>query len=144
MEAGKSVGYRIVRCKELSFESKIVSNGKVPGNAVSYQFGCQMHPGPDNRLAFVLSVVTLIEGIQAFKLESETVFEISPFDTAISVDADGQLVDYVGIIPTLFGLSFSTMRGMVAIRTAGTVLENYPIPIIDAVSAVKNMMTKKG
>ena len=143
METGKSVGYRIVRCKELSFESKIVSNGKVPGKSVSYQFGCQIQPRQENHLAFILSVVTLIEGSQAFKLEAETVFEISPMDAAVSVDDSGQLVDHVGIIPTLFGLSFSTMRGMVAIRTAGTVLENYPIPIIDATAAVKNLMTRK-
>lgn len=49
---------------------------------------------------------------------------------AIECNED-RLIDKVQIMPTLIGIAFSGMRGMVAIRTAGTPLEQYPLPIIN-------------
>ena len=50
-------------------------------------------------------------------------------DDAIECNED-RLIDKVQIMPTLIGIAFSGMRGMVAIRTAGTPLEQYPLPLI--------------
>lgn len=91
-------------------------------------------------MAIVLEANILVAGESSVKVVSETTFEITPFDSAFDVPAAGKIVDHIGILPTLFGLAYSSTRGMMAIRTAGTSLVNYPLPIIDAVDMTKKML----
>lgn len=136
-----SVGYRILSCKELSFEKRLLPSGKLSAADVSFKFGCKFKP-EKNRLAIVIMASLMMAGEDAVKVESETTFEITPFDSAFDVSEGGKIVDHIGILPTLFGLAYSSTRGMMAVRTAGTPLENYPLPIIDAVDTTNKMLQK--
>lgn len=140
-KAAKSVGYRILTCKELSFEKKLLPFGKLKADEISFTFNCKLKPEKPH-LSIVLVASLLVAGESSVKVESETTFEITPFDSAFDVSADGKIVDHIGILPTLFGLAYSSTRGMMAIRTAGTSLENYSLPIIDAVDMTKKMLRK--
>ena len=134
-----SVGYRILSCKELSFDMTLSPSGKLNADEVSFTFNCKLKP-EEPHLAIVLEANILIAGESSVKVVSETTFEITPFDSAFDVPAAGKIVDHIGILPTLFGLAYSSTRGMMAIRTAGTRLGNYPLPIIDAVDMTKKML----
>lgn len=140
MDTGKSIGYRIVSCKERSYEAKLRPAGKVSGADVSFQYGCSINVVAANRISIAIISTVFVKGELGIKLESETVFEFSPFDAAFEISSNGRITDRIGIMPTLFGLSYSSTRGMVAIRTAGTYLESYPLPIVDANDVTRKMM----
>ena len=139
MEAGKKFGFRLIRCKELSFESAPVSVKAIPADAVSFQYGFRIMPFEKKGVSLIVTGIILVDGVQVFKLASEFVFEITPMEGVIELMPDGRLQDHANIVPTLFGIAYSTLRGMLAVRTAGTPLEKYPLPIIDAYDAVKRM-----
>lgn len=139
MEAGKKFGFRLIRCKELSFESTPVPGRAISADAVSFQYGFRVMSFENKGLSLTITGIILVDGMQVFKLAAEFVFEISPMEGVIEVMPDGGLQDHANIVPNLFGIAYSTLRGMLAIRTAGTPLEKYPLPIIDAYDAVKRM-----
>ena len=143
METKKPVGYRLIKCKERSFEMKLVSGEKYSAKSVAFHFGCRIEPIGKNQLSFVINIIYTIDGQEAFKQETETVFELEPMEQAIECQPDGRIVDHVNIVPTLLGLSYSSTRGMIAIRTAGTGLEYYPAPIVDAAEIAKKMSELK-
>lgn len=136
-----SVSYCILSCKEISFEMKHSPSGKLHADEVSFTFNCKLKPEKPH-LAIVLEASLLIAGESSVKVASESIFEITPFDSAFDVSAEGKIVDHIGILPTLFGLAYSSTRGMMAVRTAGTPLGNYPLPIIDAVDMTKKMLRR--
>ena len=140
MDTGKTIGYRIVSCKERSFEAKSLLAEKFSGADVSFQYGCSINVVTADRLSITIISTILVKGELGLKLESETVFEFSPFDSVFDISSNGRITDRIGIMPTLFGLSYSSTRGMVAIRTAGTYLESFPLPIVDAIDVTKKMM----
>lgn len=141
MEAGKKFGFRLIRCKELSFESTPVSGRTIPAGAVSFRYGFRIQPFEKKGVSLTVTGIILVDGEQVFKLASEFVFEITPMEGVIELMPDGRLQDHANIVPNLFGIAYSTLRGMLTIRTAGTPLEKYPLPIIDAHDAVKRMRT---
>ena len=47
------------------------------------------------------------------------------------ISGEGDKKDISKVLPILFSISYSTLRGMVAVRSLGTSLENYPVPLID-------------
>lgn len=140
-KATKPVSYRILSCREVSFEKKPLTSGKLNAADISFKYGGHFKPDR-NHLAIVLVVNLLVDGELSIKVESETKFEVVPFDAAFDVSTEGRIVDHVGIMPTLFGLAFSSIRGMLAVRTAGTPLENYPLPLINAVDATNKILRK--
>lgn len=140
MDAVKSVGYRIVSCRELSYEIKSRPAEKLSGTDVSYQYGFNLNLVDGSRVAIKIISNVFVKGEPAVKLESETIFEFKPFEAAFDVTEDGKIVDRIGIMPTLFGLSYSSCRGMLAIRTAGTSLEAFPLPIVDAIDVTNKML----
>ena len=140
MDTVKSVGYRIVSCKERSYDMKFRPTEKMSGTDVNYQYGCSFSLAAANRISVVIVSTVFVKGENVLKLESETIFEFSPFDSAFDTSVNGRIVDRIGIMPTLFGLSYSATRGMMAIRTAGTQLESFPLPIVDAVDVTQRML----
>ena len=140
MDTGKTIGYRIVSCKERSFEAKSLLAEKFSGTDVGFQYGCTINVVAANRLSITIISTIFVKGSLGLRLESETVFEFSPFDAAFEISSNGRITDRIGIMPTLFGLSYSSTRGMVAIRTAGTSLESFPLPIVDAIDVTRKMM----
>ena len=139
MDAIKSVGYRIVSCRELSYMINSRPSEKLSGTDVSYQYGCSINVIEGNHISIKIMSNGFVKGEPVVKLESETVFEFKPFDAAFDISEEGRIVDRIGIMPTLFGLSYSSTRGMMAIRTAGTPLESFPLPIVDAIDVINKM-----
>ena len=139
MDRNKTIGYRIVLCRERSSEVKINSGSTVPESAVSFKFGCTIHSIPAGRLSITIISELMVMEQTVVKVESETIFELSPFEGAFDISNTGKIVDKIGIMPTLFSLAYGSTRGMMAIRTAGTALANFPLPIVDAVEVTAKM-----
>lgn len=142
MGTRQSIGYRLVKCKERSFEIKLVSGKKYSEKSVAFHFSCSIEPAEKNQISFIINAIYTIDDQEVFKQETETVFELDPIEQAIEYKPNGKLLDHVNIVPTLLGLSYSSTRGMIAIRTAGTGLEFFPAPIVDAAEIAKRLSKK--
>ena len=136
----RRIGYRITKCKELSFEFKSFPDFKLTEKNVSFNYSCSIEQASDNSIRFIIDVFYEVNGDQIFRQKAESIFSIEPINGAIEFMADGKIIDHIDIIPTLIGLSYSAIRGMISIRTASTPLENFPAPIINAVDLAKKMI----
>lgn len=45
------------------------------------------------------------------------------------------------IMPLLLDIALGTMRGIILVKTAGTILYNFPVPVINAAELNKNLMS---
>lgn len=136
----RRIGYRITKCKELSFEFKSFPDFKLTERNVSFQYSCSIEQAGDSAIRFIFDVFYSANGEQLFRQKAESIFSIEPIEGAIDFIPDGRVIDHIDIIPTLIGLSYSALRGMISIRTANTPLENFPAPIINAADLAKKMI----
>jgi hypothetical protein len=70
--------------------------------------------------------------------ESEYWFNIPNLEEAVFIKGDN-VQDKVGVLPTLLGICFSTARGMITVRTSGTILDDFPLPIINPTEVLGSM-----
>ena len=98
------------------------------------------------------NVITIIPQIRYLHLNTklyeasvEINFSISSLSALIDIDPDNRTLEMkVDILPTLLGIAYSTLRGIVYTRTLSSPLESFPIPAIDIkVLAEKNGISVK-
>lgn len=73
--------------------------------------------------------------------EIKSTFEIGEIDAVVRVK------DYsVSVAPELLGIlvgvSIGSLRGMLILRTVGSVFENYPLPIINVTELIASLQTE--
>lgn len=123
----------IISLREIGMQINTEELHKINPNNLEVSFGMRLCKEKENELILILhTIINLIEEHrkEIFKYSCEHKFHIGHMVDAIECNED-RLIDKVQIMPTLIGIAFSGMRGMVAIRTAGTPLEQYPLPIIN-------------
>ena len=54
-------------------------------------------------------------------------------------DKEEEITDQAGIIPLLLDIATNTIRGVMVAKTAGTVLIDYPLPLVN----MKDLSKKK-
>ncbi len=64
-------------------------------------------------------------------------FRLENMSSIIEI-SDNKIIEKATIIPTLLNVAIGTLRGMLAIKTVGTILKDYPIPLINVNSILKN------
>ena len=98
------------------------------------------------------NVITIIPQIRYLHLNTklyeasvEINFSISSMSALIDIDPENRTLEMkVDILPTLLGIAYSTLRGIVYTRTLSSPLESFPIPAIDIkVLAEKNGISVK-
>jgi hypothetical protein len=55
---------------------------------------------------------------------------------------EGEITKISVIPPHLVNVAIGTMRGVIAVRTAGSKLSDYPLPLLDTMSIVKALFGK--
>ena len=94
------------------------------------------------------NVITIIPQIRYLHLNTklyeasvEINFSISSLSALIDIDPENRTLEMkVDILPTLLGIAYSTLRGIVYTRTLSSPLESFPIPAID----IKLLAEKNG
>ena len=76
MEAGKKFSFRLIRCRELSFESASVPGKTIPADAVSFQYGFRVMPFEKKGVSFTVTGIILVDRVQVFKLVAEFVKDV--------------------------------------------------------------------
>ena len=94
------------------------------------------------------NVITIIPQIRYLHLNTklyeasvEINFSISSLSALIDIAPEKRTLEMkVDILPTLLGIAYSTLRGIVYTRTLSSPLESFPIPAID----IKLLAEKNG
>lgn len=78
------------------------------------------------------------EDIKVAELQSSNIFKIFNLSKVITI-TDENLTDSNNLIPTLVGIALGTIRGILVVKAAGTVLSDYPIPVVNPVELCKGI-----
>ncbi|MCR4847825.1 MAG: hypothetical protein K5920_03105 [Bacteroidales bacterium] len=85
-----------------------------------------------NRMVAIRTAIKYVfEEKDLLQVENTLAFEVDRLEEIVTKNEEnGTLSFSVDILPTFISVAFGTLRGMVYKETKGTVLENYPIPLI--------------
>lgn len=100
---------------------------------------------PDEQILLHLEVIyTYMRGMvrrPLLRYAVESVYEIPGIDEFISFNSTREKVDIPpSLMSLMLGTSIGAMRGMLAVRTAGTPLESRPLPLINLTALVSRLI----
>jgi hypothetical protein len=127
------VEMRIASISEDSFE---MYPGKMDENSqdkeIQIGFSTRIQTDEENNLftlhfgiRYILSGELLLESIYKF------VFEVKDLKSFIVIK-DDKSITVDSLMPHLLNVAVGTMRGILVVKTAGTSLSKFPLPLIDA------------
>jgi hypothetical protein len=131
--ANEMIQMRIVSINEDSFE---MYPGKMDDDSQSEEiqigFSTRIQTEETNDLftlhfgtRYMLGNELILESVYRF------VFEVKNLKNFITYK-DDQTITINGLMPHLLNVAVGTMRGILVVKTAGTSLSKFPLPIIDA------------
>lgn len=83
------------------------------------------------------------ESTLLLELLTENHFKILNLENLIEENKNKTFKDKAKLIPILFGISVNTLRGMLVVKTAGTILGNFPLPLVNTNEILKSLINKK-
>lgn len=95
----------------------------------------------ENIVTVVPHIRYMFEGTILFEACADFNYSVLSLKTVMDVDKENKKLNMkVNIFPTLLGAAYSSLRGIVYVRTLTTLLEKYPIPMID----INALLSKNG
>lgn len=140
--AGRDVNVQmgLTSVDEVSFmmlPGKVTENVR-PGN-IKLGFFNQIQPEVESdKIALIFGVRYELEDDKILECVYRFEFRVNGLDRFITThDKEGITVTY--IMPLLINVAIGTMRGILVVKTAGTNLSKYPLPIIDSVRLTQSL-----
>lgn len=135
---------RLVSVSELSFS---MSPGKVGNNAnpdkIQIGFSTQFHPDIEKNIfnmvfgtRYELDGDVVLESLYGFEFEVKDLGQFIVFN-------DEQSITVKHILPHFLNVAVGTMRGILIVKTAGTNLSKYPLPMIDVKQLNASLSTQE-
>lgn len=81
---------------------------------------------------------TETELLKIIEIQTANSFELIDLNNLMVINGS-ELQDKNGIMPTILGVALGTLRGILVVKTAGTVLSDYPLPIVNPTELCKSM-----
>lgn len=95
----------------------------------------------ENTISVGLSIRFRLDNSIIFEAGADFNYFVSSIDAVMDVDLENRKLSMkVNILPTLLADSYSSLRGIVYVRTLGTPLQKFPIPMIDT----NTLLSKNG
>lgn len=139
-----NIQMRLASVSEVSF---MMSPGKVADNvnpeAIKIGFSVRIQPDVEK------DILTLFFGTR-YELEGEVVLEsVYQFEFEVKnirqfiVFNDNQSITVNHIMPHFLSVAVGTMRGILVVKTAGTNLSKYPLPVVDINQLNADLSTRR-
>ena len=152
MENGSTnieIQLRLIKVQETGFfmdTSKLSSITSSDPELFNIEIGLQVLPYlTEDMLDLQLTVRYLMredsKSIKVVELQTSNQFKIYNLSNVISI-TDKELTDKNNVIPTLVGIALGTLRGILVVKTAGTIMNEYPIPIVNPTDLCKGIHKK--
>jgi len=142
----KNFNVKIARIKEIFFQcneldDKIIN--QLNEKLISVGLGLRINP---NSLTEELGIALKINYVfhkDALKVELcayevECFFQIIEFKQVVKIQKDRINIDD-GLLANLLSITIGTVRGMLSLKTSGTALNKYPLPLLNAVEILKQL-----
>lgn len=95
---------------------------------------------PQSQVRIKIGLMYSSDGNLVFSGEVASVFDVVELDSFISEKGDdGEFRVEQDFFPMLVNIAFGTTRGYFAARNVGTVLEDYPFPMMDMENVMKHV-----
>lgn len=132
---------RLAKIEELSYENRAGTewNGQEP---VFVKLLLNVSPVTSLKIVeLVVGVIYHTHSRDILAYDVKSIFEIGEIDALVRVKEYS-----VSIAPELLsimiGVTIGSLRGMLILKTQGTVFENYPLPIINITQLVASLQTE--
>lgn len=140
----KKISIRLLKILENSFYidlSPLRTLDEIKPDSIKFELGFKLDINEDNDyLDLFLNIQYLFQDKNTKILEAETInsFEIEDLKNQIERKGE-QFTDKSGFLPTILGVGLGTIRGVIVAKTAGTILVDYPLPIINPTDILNNL-----
>lgn len=104
----------------IGFQNNVIPS--IEENIFTTDFGVQYSIGGD----------VILQSVYRF------VFDVKNLSEFVSVNKQGK-INVKGILPHVISVAVGTMRGILVVKTAGTDLSRYPLPMMDPVQLCDNL-----
>ena len=140
MEKNFPIQMRLKSVNEISFSMSSGKLGEVDrGNELMIGFQNNVNPNIDDDIFTTdFGVQYSIGGEIILQSVYRFVFDVKNLSEFVSKDQHGK-VNVKGILPHVISVAVGTMRGILVVKTAGTDLGRYPIPMMDPVQLCENL-----
>ena len=139
-ESNGNIQMRLISVNEVSF---MMLPGKIteevlPEN-IKLGFSSQIQPEVENnKIALVFGVKYELEEDELLECVYRFEFEVRDLAQFITIE-DNDNITITYIMPQFVSVALGTMRGILVVKTAGTNLSKYPLPIIDPMQLTQNL-----
>lgn len=139
-ESNVNIQMRLISVNEVSF---MMSLGKIteevlPEN-IKLGFSSQIQPEVENnKIALIFGVKYELKEDELLECVYRFEFEVSNLAQFITIE-DNDSITITYIMPYLINVAIGTMRGILVVKTAGTNLSKYPLPIIDSMQLARTL-----
>lgn len=139
-ESNGNIQMRLISVNEVSF---MMLPGKIteevlPEN-IKLGFSSQIQPEVENnKIALVFGVKYELEEDELLECVYRFEFEVRDLAQFITIE-DNDNITITYIMPHFVSVAIGTMRGILVVKTAGTNLSKFPLPIIDSVRLTQSL-----
>ena len=132
-EENINVQMRLTSVKEVSF---MMSPGKIGDDAVlddvQVGFSSQIQPDVENdKISLIFGCRYELNGDVVLECIYDFLFEVKDLCQFIEFKEDQNFI-IKQIMPHFLNVAVGTMRGILVVKTAGSIVSKYPLPMIDA------------
>lgn len=122
---------RLQSVSEVSYNTDMSKiGGNVNPDELQVGFSNQILPDIENNvISVVFGVQYLYEKEKVLDCIYKFAFEVVDLSRYVVIDGDNITINY--LMPHFFSVIVGTMRGILIVRTAGTLFSKYPLPILD-------------
>lgn len=88
-------------------------------------------------ISFIFGVQYAITNIPVLESRYEFVFKVDPIQEAVKIENNS--IEIKALMPHFINVAIGTMRGIIVVKTAGTPLAKYPLPLFDPMIVMKDI-----
>ncbi len=137
------VNVQIKKIREVSFNINHNLINKLKGKLdLEIKFALGIKKLDDNILAILFTVGIMNDKNDLVEHTAEHHYYIENINEVFTFFENNQITDKANIFPSILGITYNTHRGMLVAKVAGTILEDYPLPILD-VTNISNHFIRK-
>ena len=137
--APKNIQMKLLSVEEKRFKSDLdeALSDVINDSNLKFNIGYSLLPNQNNNsLVVEIAAKYLFDERELLYLVASLTFGFPEFDEIFEIK-DIKILEKVTVIPTLINVAIGTLRGMIASKTSGTFLKNFPLPLIDPNSLLK-------
>ena len=137
IKSNMEIQLRLIKVQEIGFfmdTAKLSSITSTDPELFNIEIGLQVLPDLTKDILDLQLIVRYLlhedsKNIKVVELQTSNLFKIFNLSNVLSI-TDKELADKNNVIPTLVGIALGTLRGILVVKTAGTILNEYSIPSV--------------